>query len=157
MPIKNYYTEVEADRTLVELTRILVQHGASGITTLFDESREPVGLWWQTTTKHGALSFRLPVNVDAVFRIRTNQGMLKSNSDRRYAQARRIAWRNVKDWVDAQMALLEAEQVDFEEIFLPYMLSGGQTLYKTLMESGLQALPHVDLSHQLPEGRRSDS
>ena len=30
------------------------------------------------------------------------------------------------------MALLDTEMVDVEEIFLPYMISGGETLYHAL-------------------------
>ena len=38
-----------------------------------------------------------------------------------------ITWRILKDWVEAQMALLETGMVTMDESFLPYMVSGGQT------------------------------
>ena len=47
------------------------------------------------------------------------------------AQAIRIAWRIVKDWVEAQMAILETEMVKMEQIFLPYIQTQqGQTLFE---------------------------
>lgn len=47
----------------------------------------------------------------------------------------RIAWRILKDWVEAQMALLDIEMVRFEEIFLPYIeTDNGQTIYERLEE-----------------------
>ncbi len=50
-------------------------------------------------------------------------------------QAERVAWRILKDWLAAQMALLDIELVKFEEIFLPYIqLSGGQTVFERLEE-----------------------
>ena len=52
-----------------------------------------------------------------------------------------MAWRIIKDWVEAQMALLATGMVDLEEIFLPYMLSGDRTLYQELMTRGFRALP----------------
>ena len=52
-----------------------------------------------------------------------------------------MAWRIVKDWVEAQMALLATGMVELEEIFLPYMLSGDRTLYQVLTERGFRALP----------------
>ena len=48
-------------------------------------------------------------------------------------QAERVAWRILKDWVEAQMALLDIEMVRFEEIFLPYIeTTSGQTIYERL-------------------------
>ena len=35
-------------------------------------------------------------------------------------QATRVAWRIVKDWLAAQLAMIEAGLVDLEEVFLPY-------------------------------------
>lgn len=41
----------------------------------------------------------------------------------------------LKDWVEAQMALLDIEMVRFEEIFLPYIeTSNGQTIFQKLEE-----------------------
>ena len=50
-------------------------------------------------------------------------------------QAERVAWRILKDWVEAQMALLDIEMVRFEEIFLPYIeTKDGRTVYERLEE-----------------------
>ena len=34
----------------------------------------------------------------------------------------------MKDWVEGKMAQIETEMVTVEEVFLPYMLTGKQTL-----------------------------
>ena len=141
MPIKNFYTAVPVDRTVSQIMAILARHGASEIMTAYGDDHQPIGLQWRTSTESGPLAFRLPVNVEAVFQLLTRSGLLKTDAAKREAQARRVAWRNVKDWIDAQMALLEAEQVRVEEIFLPYMLSGGQTLYEAMLDRGFRALP----------------
>lgn len=48
-------------------------------------------------------------------------------------QAVRVAWRIVKDWVVAQMALVDTGMVKTEEVFLPYLVTGnGQTLFQKL-------------------------
>jgi hypothetical protein len=55
-------------------------------------------------------------------------------------QAERTAWRNVRDWVLAQAAIIEAGMVQVEEVFLPYMTdSSGRTLYQ-LYQGGQLAL-----------------
>ncbi len=60
-------------------------------------------------------------------------------------QAGRVAWRIIKDWVDAQMAIVETEMVTIEQVFLPYMLmkDSGYTLYEAMVNKGFY----------LPEGR----
>ena len=64
-----------------------------------------------------------------------------TNPTGRQDQARRTAWRILKDWIQAQMALLETNMVEMEEIFPPYMLSGEQTLYQALRANHFRALP----------------
>ncbi len=55
--------------------------------------------------------------------------------------ATRVAWRILKDWVRAQMAILETEMVSVEQIFLPYMeAKDGRTVYELMVANGL-ALP----------------
>ena len=56
-------------------------------------------------------------------------------------QAKRVAWRILKDWLEAQMAILDAEMVRMEEIFLPYMTdNNGQTMFQRLQERGFLQL-----------------
>jgi hypothetical protein len=44
-------------------------------------------------------------------------------------QAVRTAWRIVKDWTEAQMALVETQMVTTQEVFLPYaVMRDGRTL-----------------------------
>ena len=41
-----------------------------------------------------------------------------------------VAWRNIRDWVMAQLALYETEIVDMSQVFLPFETDAkGQTLY----------------------------
>ena len=57
----------------------------------------------------------------------------RSNIKATQEQAERVAWRILKDWIEAQMALLDIEMVRFEEIFLPYIeTQNGQTIYERL-------------------------
>ncbi len=62
------------------------------------------------------------------------------------AQAARVAWRIIKDWIEAQLALVEAEQVDMVEVFLPYaQVQGGRTVYEALTsgKEGPALLPQL--------------
>ena len=71
----------------------------------------------------------------------TKQQVLRTNPVGCRKQAERTAWRIVKEWVVAQMALIETEMVDMEEVFLPYMLAGDRTLYDVLSERHFKAPP----------------
>ena len=52
-------------------------------------------------------------------------------------QARRVGWRIIKDWLEAQMALLELNMVKIQEVFLPYIIGiDGKTIYEKLESKG---------------------
>lgn len=41
----------------------------------------------------------------------------------------RVAWRILRHWVDSQMAIIELEMVQIEQVFLPYIINkNGKTL-----------------------------
>lgn len=126
MPIMNYTTKVDVFATLGEIQGQLVKHGAKKIMQDYDNDGHIAALSFLIDTPNGPRGIRLPANVDAVWAVLTNQ-KVKCDRD----QAERVAWRIVKDWVAAQMAILESEMVQMDEIFLPYMLNDkGQTLFQ---------------------------
>lgn len=47
-------------------------------------------------------------------------------------QADRVAWRIIKDWIEAQMAIVEAGIVSLDQVMLPYMQVGAESLYDAL-------------------------
>jgi len=56
-------------------------------------------------------------------------------------QARRVTWRILKDWVQAQMALIAVNLATMEQVFLPYaILADGRTVYERLRDQRF-ALP----------------
>jgi hypothetical protein len=68
-------------------------------------------------------------------------------------QAARIAWRIVKDWLEAQLAMIEAGLVDLQQVFLPYAQDAtGRTFYKLMRERKFQPLLLVSESSVLGEG-----
>ena len=105
-------------------------------------------------TASGTLGFSLPINADAVFEILTRDRVMKTNPAARMQQANRTAWRIIKEWILAQMALIETEMVTVEEVFLPYMLTGKQTLYQALSNGDLKMLPRCRLGYALQRRHR---
>ena len=66
------------------------------------------------------------------FILLTRDRARKTNPAARMQQANRTAWRIIEERILAQMALTETEMVTVQEVFLPYILTGKQTLYQAL-------------------------
>ena len=57
------------------------------------------------------------------------------------SRAHDVGWRIVRDWIAAQLAIIESGMVAPSEAFLPYLLTpAGTTLYQAYQESGLPLL-----------------
>lgn len=130
MPLLNYTTQIEASKTVGQIHGILVTHGARAILTNYDAQGQIESLSFEVNTPHGIAHIRLPVDPEAVLRVMLKGDVRVPRRLVTRAQAVRIAWRIVKDWVEAQMAILETEMVKMEQIFLPYIQTqSGQTLF----------------------------
>lgn len=96
MPLLNYTTKVDIYTTLGQIQGQLVKHGAKKILQDYDDAGRITALSFMIDTPLGPRGIRLPANVDAVHKVLTKQ---KVKCDRE--QAERVAWRIVKDWVEA--------------------------------------------------------
>ena len=143
MALKNYTTEVEAEKSAAEMLRRLTRFGAREITQEFDREGELAGLRFAIDTKHGRQQFRLPARWQAVQTLLRQQyndavpGVERRHTTERWA--RRVGWRILRDWLDAQLALVEVNMVSLEETMLPYLLvpDTDQTLYEAFVERGV--------------------
>lgn len=125
MAIKNYTSTVDVYKSLGEIQGALASHGASKIMVDYENGR-PMALTFALNTPRGLQGFILPACVEGTLRVFQKQ---KVKADRE--QAERTAWRNVRDWVFAQMAMIESCDVPVEQVFLPYLANrAGQTLYE---------------------------
>jgi hypothetical protein len=155
MALLNYSTKVTSARTVGEVAAMLAEAGADEIMTSYVEKR-PAGVKFTLTTPAGKQGFMLPVQVAAVHKVLLRQlgnGTLRaSNSSHSRAtlesaeHAERVAWRIAKDWLEAQLALVEASMATLDEVMLPYLLTSadGTTLYQRYIEHGLAALEAGD-------------
>lgn len=129
MALLNYTTKIDPDKTAAEITRCLTQHGAQAIMTEYDPSTTWISaLSFKITVNEQTMGFRLPCDWQPVFQIlQKDPKVPRANSTK--DQAIRTAWRIVKDWVEAQMALVETKMVTTQQVFLPYaVMRDGRTL-----------------------------
>ena len=143
MPILNYTTKVPTERTIASIQKKLAAFGATAVLIEYGPEGEESALSFRFMHEGVMLSFRLPARLDAIYKI------LCETCEPRYqsrAQAARVTWRILKDWVEAQLAIVEAEQADLVEVFLPYAQNEqtGQTLYKSIREGGFKLLGGPD-------------
>lgn len=134
MPIKNYTSNVDSYTSLGELQGALARGGATRILINYDGGK-PIGVMFSLQNERGIMNFALPANVEGVLEVFRKQ-KVSANRD----QAERTAWRNIRDWVLAQMAFIESGAVKMDEVFLPYLTDGNRTIYQ-LYKSGQLLLP----------------
>ncbi|MHB8089966.1 MAG: hypothetical protein ACYDH2_17150 [Anaerolineaceae bacterium] len=128
MPIKNYTTIVPANRSIEEIQTALVKHGAIGMIYEYEQGTGRISaLKFILNIKGNNVGFTLPVNW------RKFQDVLKLQEVKRWNEddyVYRVAWRNIRDWVLAQLALYETEIVELPQVFLPFATTKeGKTLY----------------------------
>lgn len=139
----NYTTTVSAQKTVSEILASLAMHGAKAILINYDDAGQIESLSFRLATVSGDINIRLPIDSGAVLRVMERQGVQHRYCTRQ--RAVQVAWRIAKDWMQAQMALVETEMVRMEQVFLPYWITpSGNTLYQFLVSSRFQ----------LPEGEK---
>jgi hypothetical protein len=121
MPILNYTTKIDSYKTITEIQQVLAKKGARKMIVDNNENSLPIALTF-TIDWHGApLAFALPCNFEGVLR-----SMKKSSKVPRSLcteeQALRVGWRIIKDWVEAQMAIVESELAGVADSSLFYNL-----------------------------------
>lgn len=107
----------------------LIKAGATGISTVFEEGRI-ICIAFTINLQGSTIQFKLPVNW------RSFQNVLaKENNSRAYDDeyAYRVAWACTADWIEAQMAFIESENVSLTQVFLPYAVTKtGKTLFEDI-------------------------
>jgi hypothetical protein len=141
MAILNYTTTINVDRTVAEIQKVLSAHDATSIQVDY-ANKLPVAVAFFVDTPFGERSYVLPANVDGVWQTLVQQNRVGRVPRRLVTkeQAARVAWRIIKDWTEAQMAIVEAGMVTIDQVMLPYMQVGHESLYDALKGSRL-ALP----------------
>ncbi len=139
MAILNYTTTISCEKSISEIQKCLVKHGAHKIVTDY-QNGFPVSLTFCLTMNNRIIGFNLPANYSGVLKAMKNDKKIpraKCTNE----QAQRVAWRILKDWVLAQMAIVEAQMADVAEVFLPYAITKvGTTLYKEIQSNGMLML-----------------
>ena len=139
MPILNYTTQISFEKTIMEIQKILVEHGATKIITDY-EDQLPKTITFCLNLDENIVGFVLPANYLGVLRaMKKNQKVARRLCTEE--QALRVSWRIIKVWIEAQVALVQADLAEMAEVFLPYAITKtGKTLYKEIEKTGMLLL-----------------
>ncbi|HLW02700.1 MAG TPA: hypothetical protein VKT82_28860 [Ktedonobacterales bacterium] len=161
MAIKNYTSDKPIDSIIAELQQTLVSHGAKQISFEYGDDGRVQGISFTIKAHERFIPVKLPARVEnaqAVLKKQWEEGVIShkrgAENTYGYEQAYRVAWRNILDWVQAQMALLEIGMAKMEEVFLPYMVTKtGETFFEATQRKDFQ----LTGSEQVQEGEVIDS
>lgn len=132
MGLLNYTTKIDPDKTAAEIAKCLSMHGASAVMTEYDPVDSYVtALSFKVKMGDKEIAFRLPSDWKPVLKVLEEQWNKRKIGGPRpdRLQAVRVSWRIIKDWVEAQMALVETNMVTTAQVFLPYaVMPNGKTL-----------------------------
>jgi hypothetical protein len=142
--IKNYTSSVPSNRSVSHIEERLAAHGAQSVVKQYGEDRRLAAVSFFMRIGDRLVPFRLPARtaqVEQIFKARVKKprrGTLEKLSE----QAERTAWKIISDWVDAQMALVELQQAEIAEIFMPYMWSErlGKSYYQIAEAQGFKMI-----------------
>jgi len=128
-------THIETAQTVGEIQRLLGNCGASAVLTEY-ENGEVIAVSFKVLFNGQHIPFRLPCRWQAILKtlqLRRKRRPYKHSDE---AQARRVAWRQILRWIEAQLALVETEMVQIQEVFMPYLqMNTGKTLYESLEDT----------------------
>jgi hypothetical protein len=129
MPLLNYTTSIAPQKTVMEIQNALAKARASAILADYDTKENIVALSFRLKTDNGDISFKLPTAWEPV-----QKTLMRQRVSAKYQtpeHALRVAWRITKDWVEAQLAIIETQMVTTAQVFLPYAITkDGSSVYE---------------------------
>lgn len=145
--LKNYTTEIQAQRTISEIEEILVKNGATDTWKQYDNAGKVTALNFAVNTEFGKMPFKLSIDAHVISEVlgeQIKQGLKGISRKQAFdiEHARNVGWRIVKDWIDAQMAMVSLKMRKLEQIFLAdiYDMRSGKTFFQILREKGYAGL-----------------
>lgn len=140
--IANRTTSIESAKTVGEIQAMLATAKASALMIDYEDG-QPCAVAFQLRSGEQSLTFRLPCNWKGVLHaLQRDKGYPRGMKTPE--QAKRVAWRVLKDWLRAQLSLVEAGNSTIHEVMVPWMITNdGTTVAARLFsgQSGLLALP----------------
>jgi len=136
--IKNQSTTIAVDKTVGEIVGLLARRGTEAVMTSYEDGKV-VGITFAMKTEYGMRNYRLPVDGEGVRKVLVKGGA--PTAAQKPEQAARIAWRIAKEWLEIQIALVDAGLAQLDEVLLPWaVVNDGRTIYELYRENAMKEL-----------------
>jgi hypothetical protein len=136
-------TQVPDTTTVAQIQHLLSRNGATSVMVEY-ENGNVNGLAFRLQVGDQQVPFKLPCRWPAVEKLIHKTGKKPRKNDTVQRWARRVAWRQILRWVEAQLALIQTGMVKSEEVFMPYAIvhTNGeqQTMYEMIEKQKFLAL-----------------
>src|SRR6478752_1144636 len=108
MLILNYTTKIDYYKTITEITKLLSSRYVDKI-IIDNKDNVPVEITFHYEVRNGKfIAFSLPCNFEGVLKSMRNNKKVPRHACTE-EQALRVGWRIIKDWVAAQVAIVDAD------------------------------------------------
>lgn len=145
MNLKNYTSDVPAYRSMGKIEQSLVAAGATNISKKYDGG-VCTAITFRMMVMNMPMFFQLPAKVEACFDVMWKE-VKRPRSDTKQKtreQAEKTAWKIVCDWVDVQLSMIQLEQAEAMEVFLPYAYDPAkdETFFQKLKGNNFKQLAY---------------
>jgi hypothetical protein len=131
--IKNYTSTIPASTSMARIEDMLVEAGARDIHKSYDQNMQCTAIIFVMVVPNVAqpMHFKLPARIDACFEAMWKlyeKGVKRPQDATRKTlreQAARTAWKIIHDWVEMQLTLIQLDQAEPMQVFLPYVYNPG--------------------------------
>ena len=141
-------TRISESQTVAEIQHLLSRRGAKRVMVEYDGTRV-AAVDFCYAVGQVVVPFRLPCRWEQVAKKLKATGKSPRRDDSIESWARRVAWRQILRWVEAQLALIDTGMAKTEEVFLPYAIVGTnghmKTMFQFIEEKKFMALPAADV------------
>lgn len=157
MFLKNYTSEQPVSQTIFKIEQILIRCGVHAIQKEYRQDGSVTALTFTITLSGGSpWPIRVPADVekalDALWKnyvgddkltpdgkaLEWSRKKLKRESFR--DQAERTAWKIMQDWIEVQMSMIQMQQADWRQVFLPYVWDGKRSYFDRLVDTRFAGL-----------------
>lgn len=146
MNLKNYTSTVPASTSIGRIQKTLVEAGATDISQKYDPTTKVcISISFRMVIAgQTPMFFQLPAKVEPCFVIlwKSVKRPQPDTKKKTFEQAERTAWKIVADWVEIQLAMIQMEQAEPLQVFLPFVYNPAKevTFYEQLKQSNFKAL-----------------
>lgn len=122
-----------------DIMDILSDFGADEVLTKYEtvlEQRFLKAIEFKVTIANQDIYYKLPIEWAKTAEVLKQQKQYKND-----LWSYKTALFNIREWLDAQLALIECHMVEIPQVFLPYMQTGsGKTVYEAIRDNGFKAI-----------------